>query len=230
MRPPGIDILLTIVAAIGAVIVSVQPVTDPASFSRGVLDPTLLALVIFLAARSTTGVASLTESGIMSLYMSYPLSRPGVFLVLLISRVLLPSALMLFVPLLTALITLKTTMLDELKRIALFYLAFLIQALFYGSLFLFIALLVKSQAVSAIAGVTAYFIVVALNTVLPLIGTARDIEFLVDFGSALSLPDIVYQNTRGAEPQLWQYALIPFGAVFLAIVAVLYFSRRFEPK
>ncbi|MEM1873123.1 MAG: hypothetical protein QXS85_04535 [Acidilobaceae archaeon] len=231
MRPPVIDLLLVFVASLGAIIVVVQPVADPATFSRGVLDPTMLALVLFLAVRSAAGIASLTESGLMSLYLSYPLPRAGVFLSILASRVVAPSALILLVPLVTSLIVLKFSLLDEISWIALFYLAFLTQALFYGSLFSLIAVTTRSQALSGVGGVVVYFIVIVMNTILPIIGRIREVELLEKIGHSLSLQDLVYYEYRGTrEIEVWQFALIPSLAVLAILIALIYFTRRFEPR
>lgn len=228
LRPPGLDILLVIVATLGSLIVSIVPITDASSFSRGVLDPTLIALVLFLAIRSASGIASLMESGVLTIYLSYPIPRSHIFIALLVSRVVIPSALILAVPLTTALVVLKFTMIDELDKIGLYYLAFVLQSLFYGVIFALFAFLMRRQTASGIASVSAYFLVITLNIILPTIGDVLENELLTELGLALSLPDILYRYVNGLEYELWQFTIIPLFAILAIITSFLYFTRRFE--
>ncbi|MFN4046665.1 MAG: hypothetical protein ACK4H7_04925, partial [Acidilobaceae archaeon] len=164
LRPPGIDLLLVLVAALGTILVSIQPVTSPVLASMMALEPTLIALAIFLALRGAAGVTWLVQSGIMHVYLSYPVSRASIAMVLIASRVVIPSILILGIPLVAALILLGPTLIGGLDKVAVAYLSYIDQAALYGSLFLLIALRVKSQATSGLLSVALYFTYTAVSS------------------------------------------------------------------
>lgn len=228
LRPPGLDILVLLLAILGAILVSIQPVTSPLIASRMVLDPTLLALALFLAIRSSAGLATLIQTGVINVYLSYPLSKATIALVLLISRVLIPSLLILAVPLATSIILLGPTMYKGLDVILSSYASFLLQSLLYGSLFILIAVRVRSQASSGILSVAVYFTYIALNLILSGIGSAIGNEILRKVGDSMFLPEIVYHAYTSGDYDIWQLALVPTLATTAMIAYLVYFSRRFE--
>jgi ABC-type transport system involved in multi-copper enzyme maturation permease subunit len=228
LRPPGLDVLVVLLAMLGAILVSIQPVTSPLVASRMALDPTLIATALFLAIRSSAGLAMLIQSGILSVYLTYPIHRVTVAVILLVSRVVIPSAIILATPLATTLILLGSTLYRGLDVILGMYLAFLLQSILYGSIFLLIAVMVKSQATSGILSVAAYFTYVALHLILTGIGGAMGSDVVRRIGEAMYLPDIAYYAYSNLDHEVWQLTLVP-ALTTLALVAYLaYMSRRFE--
>lgn len=228
LRPPGIDILLVLVAALGAILVSIQPVTDPVLASMLALEPTLVALAIFLALRGAAGVTWLVQSGIMHVYLSYPMSRALIALVLIVSRVIIPSSLILGVPLVVVLILLGPTLIGGLERVAVTYLSYIYQAALYGSLFLLVALRVKSQATSGLLSVAIYFTYTAMSTILGSIGRSIGSDSLKMLGDAMHLPSVIYAVYVGSDYDFKQLLLVPLLATLAVIAVIYYMVRRFE--
>ena len=228
LRPPGLDVLVVLLAMLGAVLVSIQPVTSPLVASRIALDPTLVATVLFLAIRSSAGLAALVQSGVMNVYLSYPMSKATIALILLASRVIIPSALILATPLAATLILLGPTLYRGLDMVLGSYIAFLLQSLLYGSIFMLIAVRARSQAASGILSVAVYFAYIALQLITFGIGSATGNETLRRLGEAMYLPDVAYYAYIGSSYEGWQLALVPLLTALSSIAYLAYFSRRFE--
>jgi ABC-2 type transport system permease protein len=228
LRPPGLDVLVVLLAMLGAILVSIQPVTSPIIASRIALDPTLIATALFLAIRSSAGLATLIQSGILNLYLTYPIHRVTVAVVLLVSRVIIPSALILATPLVTILILLGSTLYRGLDVILGMYLAFLFQAVLYGSIFLLVAVRVKSQATSGILSVAAYFTYIALHLILTGIGGAIGSDVVRRVGEAMYLSDIAYYAYSNLDYEVWQLTLVPGLSILVILAYLTYMSRRFE--
>jgi ABC-2 type transport system permease protein len=228
LRPPGLDVLVVLLAMLGAILVSIQPVTSPIIASRTALDPTLLATALFLAIRSSAGLATLIQSGILNLYLTYPIHRVTVAVVLLVSRVVIPSALILAIPLVTVLILLGSTLYRGLDVILGMYLAFLLQAVLYGSVFLLVAVRVKSQATSGVLSVAAYFTYIALQLILTGIGGAIGSDVVRRVGEAMYLPNIAYYAYSNLDYEVWQLTLVPGLSILVILAYLTYMSRRFE--
>ncbi|MEM1868709.1 MAG: hypothetical protein QXU90_01190, partial [Acidilobaceae archaeon] len=83
--------MILLVAMLGAIIVTIQPITNPVIATSTALEPTLFATVLFLAIRGASGVTWLIQSGIINVYISYPIPKISLILILILSRVLIPS-------------------------------------------------------------------------------------------------------------------------------------------
>ncbi len=228
LRPPSLDVLVVLLAMLGAILVSIQPVTSPLIASRIALDPTLIATALFLAIRSSAGLATLIQTGVLSLYLTYPVHRATVALIILVSRVLIPSTLILATPLATVTILLGPTLYKGFDVILGMYIAFLFQAILYGGIFLLIAVIVKSQATSGVLSVAAYFTYTALHLILTGIGGAVGNELVRRIGESLYLPDIAYYAYSSPDYEVWQLTIVPGLAVLVLLAYLVYMSRRFE--
>ncbi len=228
LRPPGLDVLVVLLAMLGAILVTIQPITSPLIASRIAMDPTLIATALFLAIRSSAGLAMLIQSGVLNLYLSYPIHKATIAVILLISRVLIPSALILATPLVTVILLLGPTLYKGLEVILGMYLAFLFQAILYGSIFLLIAIRVKNQATGGILSVAAYFTYTALQLILTGIGGAMGSDVVRRLGEAMYLPDIVYYAYSFLDYEVWQLTIVPGLSVLAILTYLTYMSRRFE--
>ncbi|MEB3787662.1 MAG: hypothetical protein GSR78_02770, partial [Desulfurococcales archaeon] len=72
LRPPGFDVMMIIIASLGAALATMQPISEPHVAARIILDPTLFAATLFLALRGSAGTAGLVQRGIAAVYLSYP--------------------------------------------------------------------------------------------------------------------------------------------------------------
>jgi len=228
LRPPGLDVLVVLLAMLGAILVSIQPVTSPIIASRIALDPTLIATALFLAIRSSAGLATLIQNGILGVYLSYPIHKVAVAVMLFVSRVAIPSVLILATPLATILILLGPTLYEGLDVILGMYFAFLFQSALYGSIFILIAVMVKSQATSGVLSVAAYFTYTALHLILTGIGGAMGNDVVRRVGEALYLPDIAYYAYSNIDHEVWQLTLVPALTILVLVAYLAYMSRRFE--
>jgi ABC-2 type transport system permease protein len=228
LRPSGLDVLVVLLATLGAILVTIQPVTSPLIASSMVLEVTLFATALFLAIRGSAGLAALIQSGVLNVYLSYPLHRVTVAAILLVGRVLLPSALILLTPLVAATLLLGPTLYRGLDVILGMYVAYVFQATLYGSVFLLIAVIVRSQATSGILSVAAYFTYSALQIILVGIGGAVGNDTVRRLGEALSLPNIAYYSYSNMDYAMWQLALVPGLTVVTVLAYLAYMSRRFE--
>lgn len=228
LRPPGLDVLILLVAALGSALVTIQPVTSPVVATRIALDPTLFAAALFLAVRGSAGMAYLIQSGIVNVYLTYPIGKVPLAVLLIISRVFVPSLIVLAAPLVILTLLLSSVMLKGPEKALGLYLGFFFQASLYGLLFLLFALRSRSQSTSGLLSVSAYFAYVALALILQAIGRSIDNELVRKVGDAMYLPEMVYSSYMRGGVETWQILFVPTIVVFLFVLIVWYFSRRFE--
>ncbi len=57
MRPPGFDIMMLVIAALGAVMATIQPASQSYILARLVLEPTLFTVALFLRLRGLSALA-----------------------------------------------------------------------------------------------------------------------------------------------------------------------------
>ncbi|MCX8195616.1 MAG: hypothetical protein N3F67_00805 [Acidilobaceae archaeon] len=228
LRPPGLDVLVLLVASLGSALVTIQPVTSPVVASRIALDPTLFAAALFLAVRGSAGMAYLIQSGIINTYLTYPIGKVPLAVLLALSRVFIPSLLVLGAPLLILFLLLGSVMLKAPEKVFGMYTAFFFQASLYGLIFLFFALRSRSQSTSGLLSVSAYFAYTAIALILPAIGRSTGNETLTKVGEAMYLPEIIYSSYMRASVESWQILLVPSLVTILFIFVVIYFWRRFE--
>ena len=228
-RPPGFDAMLLLISALGAALVVLQPVTSPVAAVRTALEPTLIATTLFLALRGAAGITSLIQEGVAAVYLSYPISRRLVALALYTSRVVMPSLMLLSGPLVVMIILLWPVVTRDLWGLAGMYLSYVIQAIFYGSLFALVAVNAKTPGTSGVISVTIYFVYNVASIILAVIGAATGSRLLADIASSMLLYVAVYNYFTGLEVGWLQLALVP-GLTLLSFIALMaYMGRRFEP-
>jgi len=233
LRPPGFDLMLLVIAGLGGVLAGIQPLSEPYSVARVVLDPTLFTVALFLALRGASGLAHAASSGIMEVYLSYPVPRWGVALALLASRVVVPAAALLAAPLLVAATLLYGVVARDPLAAAVVYGGYLVQALLYGTVFALIAVAARSPGTASIASITFYF---AYN-VLWIISRALSgqVPLLDRLASSLYYNYVAYRYVvreatgAGAQVTLLDATLVPAMAAAAALAFTLYLARRFEP-
>ncbi|MEM0491483.1 MAG: hypothetical protein QW784_03080 [Acidilobaceae archaeon] len=220
--------MILLVAMLGAIIVTIQPITNPVVATSTALEPTLFATVLFLAIRGASGVTWLIQSGIINVYISYPIPKISLILILILSRVLIPSLLILASPLLIVSILLSNVMVKGIDEVLGLYLAYTYQAMLYGLLFLLIALRSKSQTTSGLISVALYFTYTALYVILVSIGRSIGSDTIRRIGESMYLPGIVYYSYLGQDMDIDQMLLVPIISLILILTTTIYFSRRFE--
>lgn len=230
LKPPGLDALMVIVASLAAIIVIVQPFTSPSFMLGYALDPTLFAATLFLALRGAAGLTSMVESGVMQVYISYPLPRPQVALALYASRILAPSLIILGAPTIAITIAMWPVVVSSPLEFVVTYVAYLTQAMMYGSVFMLIALVSRTPGTSGVLSVAFYFAyTVLLGVLLYLVGRASGVELLSDVAEASYLPGLTVLHYSGGDIEWWQPVVVPALLLMSTLAAMWYFARRFEP-
>ncbi len=233
MRPPGIDIMMLVIAALGGILAGIQPLTASYAAARIVLDPTLFTVSLFLALRGSAGLAQLVSSGLVEVYLSYPVSRRTVALALLASRIIVPAASLLAIPLIVTGILLYPVVAGDPWGYVIVYLGYLIQSLLYGTAFALIAVASKNSGVASVASITFYF---AYNVVW-IIGQAIGdrVPALLEVAKSIYYNYVAYRyaiaraTAAPLEVTLLEATLVPLVTLALAAAFTLYIERRFEP-
>ncbi len=233
LRPPGFDVMLIIIAGLGGVLASIQPLSEPYSAARVVLDPTLFTVALFLALRGSSGLAHSIRSGVVEVYLSYPVSRWQAALALLLSRIIVPAATLLAAPLAVAGIVLYGVIARDPAGYLLVYAGYLVQALLYGTVFALMAVAAKSPGTASVASITFYF---AYNVIWIISqALAGQVAWLERLSSSLYYNYVVYRVAiaRGTgaplEVPVLDATLVPLATLLAAAAFTVYIARRFEP-
>ncbi|HID42037.1 MAG TPA: hypothetical protein EYP33_07810 [Pyrodictium sp.] len=230
LRPPAFDLMLVVISTLGAVLASIQPIARPQVAARIILDPTLFAVTLFLALRGSSGLAGLVQRGILQVYMSYPVSRSTVHATLFISRVLAPAALLMISPLVVTAVMLWPVVSRGLVEYMLVYAGYLIQAVFYGSVFMMISLVARSPGTSSVSSITFYFAYNVIHVILSAVGQALSSSTLIAISDSMMFYYMMYRSLLDVNISIINLALVPAMLVVVYAMSHLYFTRRFEPR
>lgn len=229
LRPPGFDLMMVVIAALGAALATMQPIGEPHVAARIILDPTLFAATLFLALRGSAGVASLVQRGVIEVYLSYPLSRRSVYTALVVSRVILPAATLLSAPLLVAGIVLLPVISGGPGSYLAMFAAYLVQAVMYGSFFMLAGLAAKSSGTASVASITFYFAYNITMLILSAVGAALGSSVVAGIADAMAFYYMVYRVMLSVSVEAWQFILVPGLLALAHALSYVYFTRRFEP-
>jgi len=235
LRPPGFDVMMFVIATLGAVLAAVQPLSEPYALARMILDPTLFTVALFLALRGSAGLAGLIRGGILEVYLSYPVGRVGVAAAILASRILVPAASLLALPLIVASILLYPVVARDPAGLLIVYAGYMVQAVFYGLVFALIAVATKNTGTASIASITFYFAYNVIWFIIRAVSPSPD-SILYTAAEALHFNYIAYRyaiiraGTGGLEIGTLQAVLVPAATLALAAAFILYMARRFEPS
>ena len=234
LRPPSFDVMMLVIATLGAVLAAVQPLSESYAAARMILDPTLFTVALFLALRGSAGLAGLVGSGVLEVYLSYPVHRRGVALALLTSRILVPAASLLALPLLVASILLYPVVSRDPAGLLIVYGGYLLQAFFYGVVFSLIAVVAKSTGTASVASITFYFAYNVIWIIIQAISPGPE-STLYTLAEALHFNYIAYRyaiiraGAVGLEIEPFQALLVPMATLAATIAFIVYLERRFEP-
>ena len=229
LRPPGFDVMMIIIASLGAVLATIQPISQPHVAARIILDPTLFATTLFLALRGSAGVAGLVQRGIMDVYLSYPLSRAQVFLSLSVSRVLLPALTLLSAPLIVAGVILLPVIASDPLAYLMVLGGYLLQAYMYGLVFMLAGIATRNTGTASIVSITFYFTYNIVMILLSTVGTALEKTVLVKLSDSMAFYYLVYRHLLGVGVDTLQLLFVPTLTLAILLLGLLYFVRRFEP-
>ena len=229
LRPPGFDVMMVIIASLGAALATMQPISEPHVAARIILDPTLFAATLFLALRGSAGAAGLVQRGVAAVYLSYPVSRATVYAAIVFSRVLLPAATLLAAPLLVAGLVLLPVIAENPASYVVVFLAYLLQACMYGSVFLLAGLAARNPGTASVASITFYFAYNITMLILSAVGAALGSSIASGIADAMAFYYMIYRILLGVDVAPWQLLLVPALLVAALSIGLVYFTRRFEP-
>ncbi len=220
--------MLFLVAALGGVLSVLQPITDPATLASTVLDPTLFAVAIFLALRAGSGITSLVESGVMQVYLAYPVSRRGAALILWVSRVAMPSLILIATPVIVASLILYPVVAGDPGRLLAGIAGYEAQALLYGTVFALIAVKSRSSGTASLLSIAFYFSYTVAGVILIILSTTLGAPTFGHLGKAILYYRTMLDYLVAVEVTAWQLAFTPTLLVVLLIIYIIYYTRRFE--
>ncbi len=230
LKPPTFDIMLIIISAIGASLSALQPLSNSVIVAENILDPLVyFTVTLYLAMRVSSGIAELVEDGIMEVYLSYPIDRVSLAISIFVSRILVPTLILVGAPLLVASIILYKVVMTNIVGLLEVYGAYVIIITMYGLVFAIVALAVKSSASAAALSMTFAFLYMGLGLILPMIASSTGKMILVKFSQALNFNVLVSNYLQGAPADLWQLLIVPSLLITLYIIYLAYFKYKFEP-
>jgi hypothetical protein len=232
LRPGIFDALILVLSLVGVILSYIQHYGSSSMLALSILSPTLLATALYLALRSAAGLAYMASEGVLDLYLYYPLSRATTGVVLLVSRVIVPTILIIGLPALAASIVYYPLISREPYEYTILWGSFIVQALFYGFTFSLIALLSKKAGSASILSLLYYFTYNILSLILQNLASSTE-SVLFKLSRSMSFYLVVYQRLNpssiAGKPEAWELSLIPLLTLVIAISFVVYFSRRYEP-
>ncbi len=230
LRPPGFDVMLLIVSSVGAALAAIQPLTDPIAVANAALDPVVVfAASLYLAMRVSSGIALLASTGVLQLYLSYPLSRLEVAAALLVSRVLAPSLTLVGAPLAVAALVMPGAVAQGPLDYVAQYLAYTLYLALFGVAFAIIALASKSPGTSSVGSLTFFFLYSGLYILLSLASVSLGEPLLRRVAEAMLFYRVTGYALSGLHVEAWQLLLVPGLTALLVLAYLWYFARRFEP-
>jgi len=231
LKPPSFDAMLIIISVIGASLSALQPLSSSVIVAESILDPLVyFTVALYLAMRVSSGLSELTETGIMEVYLSYPVDRVSLALSLFISRILMPVTILIGAPLLVATVLLYKVVFSDVIGFLEVYAAYVIIMIMYGLAFALIALAVRSSASAAALSMTFMFVYMGLGIILPIIASSTGSRFVNDLSRALNFNVLVSSYLQGVPAKTWQLLVVPIIVAFLFVVYLAYFKYRFEPS
>lgn len=234
LRPPGFDLMMLVIAALGSVMATIQPASQSYILARLVLEPTLFTVALYLGLRGASGLASLVREQIIEVYMSYPVSRLGVILSIILSRVLIPAFMLLALPILIAGLLLYPIVLRDPLSYLLVFSGYFVQSLLYGVVFLLIALASRSSGTASVLSITFYFaynvIWILIQSLSTTLGTwAQKLTVAMQFYRVTYFAALKHAGLQTASITIGEAVFVPFIIISSTVVLLIYFMRRFEP-
>ncbi|AFZ70718.1 hypothetical protein Calag_0995 [Caldisphaera lagunensis DSM 15908] len=229
LRPPSFDIMLILVSALSGILSVLEPVTTPPAVANAVLGAVLFVTSLYLALRASSDLVNLVQTGVMPLYLTYPISRRESSLIIYLTRVFIPSLILLGIPAIVSGVMLYPVVGRNIGEFLIMWVSYLIQAQLYGSIFILASIKTKSSGTSAVISITGYFGFTVTSIILALIGSLNNIEILTKIANSMGLYNVVYDMITKVSTPLWEIFVVPLIFLALFITYIIYFTRRFEP-
>ncbi len=233
LKPPVFDLMVFTITFMSVLIAYIQLYSSSTSLALNLFGPVLLATALYLSLRSSSGIAYLISTRQIEAYMAYPISRRSVGIALYVSRVLTPSILLILLPALAAGTVYYPLIRSEGLDYTVMAGAFIVQALFYGSVFALIAIATKNSGSASILSLVFYFTYNITALILAAISTSFQ-SILYKLSQAMSFYLVVYQylvTPKGSllHPGPAEFLFVPLATIIVTLGILEYMARRFEP-
>lgn len=228
-RPPIYDALLVVSMILGGLYASIIPRISAVKLAIDVTNIPLFIAIIYLAIRGSAGLASLVSNTVLQLYLTYPLSRRIILTVLLITRILLPSILIVGSPLLTASIIMFSTVSEELLEVLIIFAGRIMYLYFIGIIFMLIALGTKRTTLAGILSIVFYFAYIFIAGIMTTLSFVLELQVFKYIALSLMFSDTLNNYVIGLNVPYWTLIPVPLASIILTVLLYIYFTRRFEP-
>ena len=228
-RPPIYDALLVVSMILGGLYASVIPRISAIKLAIDVTSIPLFIAIIYLAIRGSAGLASLVSNNVFQLYLTYPLSRGIILMVLLITRILLPSILIVGAPLLITSIIMFGIVSEKPLEVLIVFTGRIIYLYFIGVIFMLIALGTKRTALAGVLSIVFYFAYIFITGIMTTLSFVLELQVFRYIALSLMFSDTLNNYVIGLNVPYWTLIPIPLASIILTILLYIYFTRRFEP-
>ncbi len=228
-RPPVYDILVFVSGLLGGLYASITPRATAISLAIDVSNIPLIIAIIYLAVRGAAGVASLIVNGIFQLYLSYPVSRRTITTVLVLTRILVPSIIIVGAPILIASIMQFNVVSRDVARFLAVFGGRILYLYFIGIVFLLIALASKRTMLAGALSIVFFFAYVSINGIFNMLYFILGNEVFLRISQCLMFSDTLNNYLIGLNVPYWTLIPLPVTAVILTILLYIYVEKRFEP-
>ena len=230
LKPPVYDILLGIAVVLGGFNALIIPVASSVQLASTATSVPLFIALVYIAIRCGAGVASLISNNIMQLYLSYPISRLKILLILLFTRILLPILIIIGLPLLAASVFLSKIVVSDIVGFLAVFGGRVLFTFFLGIVSLLFALSSKRVGVAVVLSIVFYFAYNIMSGIFSAFSAFLGEKTYMYIAQSLTFSDTLNAYLMGAtEPPLWVFIPVPTATIVLTVLSIIYFTRRFEP-
>ncbi len=230
LKPPVYDILLGIAVVMGGFNALIIPVASSVQLASTATSVPLFIALIYIAIRCGAGVASLISNNIMQLYLSYPISRLKMLLMLLFTRILLPILIIIGLPLLAATVFLSKIVASDIIGFLAVFGGRILFSFFLGVVSLLFALSSKRVGVAVVLSIVFYFAYNMMSGIFMAFSALLGEKTYMYIAQSLTFSDTLNAYLMGAtETPLWVFIPVPVATIMLTILSTIYFTKRFEP-
>lgn len=229
VRPPVYDILLVVSMILGGLYASVIPRVNAVKLAVDVTSIPLFIAIIYLAVRGSAGLASLISNNVLQLYMAYPVSRRTLLTIILLTRILVPSLLIVGAPLLVSSILMASVVVEKPLSTLTVFAGRIIYLYFIGVIFVLIALGAKRPMLAGALSIVFYFAYMFAGGILSVLSFITDNNIYMHIAQSMMFSDTLNSYLIGMNIPYWTLIPVPVASILVTALLYMYFTRRFEP-
>lgn len=229
VRPPVYDALLIVSMILGGLYASILPRVSAVKLAIDVTSIPLFIAIIHLAVRGSAGIASLISNNVLQLYMAYPVSKRTLLTVMLITRVLVPSLLIVGAPLFVSSMLMVNVIAEKPLDVLIVFAGRIIYLYFIGVIFVLIALGAKRPMLAGALSIVFYFAYMFIGGILSVLSFVTGEEIYIHIMRSMMFSDTLNSYLIGMNIPYWTLIPVPVASILTTTLLYMYFTRRFEP-